>query len=148
MTRIFRYYQKEADDAIFEELNSNDKCIVKMFCGTGKSLLMRNCKTTNNINLLVYVFPSLSLITQFNNDYLHDFPAENMLSICSENGSTTEPNTIRQFLSKTENKLICITYQSFKTLIDNLEGNKINVCIYDEAHHAVGETYQPLIFDN
>jgi superfamily II DNA or RNA helicase len=148
MSRTFRYYQEEADNAISEELITNDKCIVKMFCGTGKSLLMRKCKLTLVCDLLVYVFPSLSLITQFYNDYLYDFPVENMLTICSEIGSTTDSSMIREFLSKIENKLICITYQSFKTLIDNLNDIKINVCIYDEAHHAVGETYQKLIFDN
>ena len=44
MTSEFRYYQEEADNAIYEELLVNDKCIVKMFCGTGKSILMRKCK--------------------------------------------------------------------------------------------------------
>ena len=29
-----------------------------------------------------------------------------------------------------------------------MDGIKINVCIFDEAHHAVGETYQKLIFEN
>jgi hypothetical protein len=41
----FRHHQAEADDAIYEELLINNKCIVKMFCGTGKSLLMRKCKS-------------------------------------------------------------------------------------------------------
>ena len=69
MSKIFRYYQEEADHAIYEELLINDKCIVKMFCGTGKSLLMRNCKIVKNQNLVVYVFPSLPLIEQFCSDY-------------------------------------------------------------------------------
>jgi superfamily II DNA or RNA helicase len=32
--------------------------------------------------------------------------------------------------------------------MDNLGNLRINVCIFDEAHHAVGETYQKLIFEN
>jgi superfamily II DNA or RNA helicase len=144
----FRYYQEEADNAIYEELLVNNKCIVKMFCGTGKSLLMRKCKIIQNKKLVVYVFPSLSLIEQFYSVYLHDFPSDNVLRISSENESTTNPTEITQFLSKCEKKIICITYQSFKTLIDNLGEIKINVCIFDEAHHAVGETYQKLIFEN
>ena len=40
----YRYYQQEADNAIDIELLIADKCIVKKFCGTGKSLLMRKCK--------------------------------------------------------------------------------------------------------
>ena len=51
----YRYYQKEADDAIDNELLIADKCIVKKFCGTGKSLLMRKCKSVQNKNLVVYV---------------------------------------------------------------------------------------------
>ena len=61
----YRYYQEEADEAIDNELLIADKCIVKKFCGTGKSLLMRKCKSVQNKNLVVYVFPSLCLIDQF-----------------------------------------------------------------------------------
>ena len=70
MSKSYRYYQEEADSAIYEELLINNKCLVKMFCGTGKSLLIRYCKITRDKNLIVYVFPSLPLIKQFN-DYLH-----------------------------------------------------------------------------
>jgi ribosomal RNA-processing protein 8 len=148
MSKVFRYYQAEADKFIYEELLSKSKCIVKMFCGTGKSLLMRKCKIIENKKLVVFVFPSLCLIDQFYSDYLDDFSTENILKISSECESTTNPIQIKQFLSKTSDKIICITYQSFKTLLDNLGEAKINVCLFDEAHHAVGETYQKLIFEN
>ena len=65
MTNKFRYYQKQADIAISEELLLHDKSIIKMFCGTGKSLLMRYCKINQDQALVAYVFPSLALITQF-----------------------------------------------------------------------------------
>ena len=150
LSKPYRYYQEEADNAIYEELLINNKCIVKMFCGTGKSLIMRNCKIIKNKKLVVFVFPSLSLITQFYEEYLNDYPKENMLIISSLNDheSTTESNQITHFLSKQTNKIICVTYQSFETLLDNLKDTKINVCLFDEAHHAVGETYQKLIFEN
>ena len=150
LSKPYRYYQEEADNAIYEELLINNKCIVKMFCGTGKSLIMRNCKIIKNKKLIVFVFPSLSLITQFYEEYLNDYPIENMLIISSLNDheSTTESNQITNFLSKQTNKIICVTYQSFETLLDNLKDTKINVCLFDEAHHAVGETYQKLIFEN
>ena len=142
----FRYYQSEADDAIYEESRINNKCIVKMFCGTGKSLLMRKCKYLENQKLVVYVFPSLSLIDQFCNDYFTK--KDSPFKVSSENDSTTDSTLIKSELKKKKNKIICVTYQSYKTLLDNLETTKINVCIYDEAHHAVGETYQKLIFEN
>ena len=71
--KSFRDYQEKADQAISEELLINDTCLVKMFCGTGKSLLMRNCDLVKDKKLVVYVFPSLSLIDQFVSDYLFDF---------------------------------------------------------------------------
>lgn len=148
MCKTYRYYQEEADLAIYNELNINNKCVVKMFCGTGKSLLMRKCKIIQNKMLVVFVFPSLSLIDQFFEDYLFDFPSENILKISSEKEATTNPMEIKGFLSKNIHKIICITYQSFCTLIDSLGEIKINVCIFDEAHHAVGELYQKLIFEN
>ena len=52
MQSKFRYYQTEADDAIYNELITHNKCIVKMFCGTGKSLLMRYCKSTKKQKLI------------------------------------------------------------------------------------------------
>jgi superfamily II DNA or RNA helicase len=162
-SKKFRYYQQEADDAIYEELRNSDKCIVKMFCGTGKSLLMRKCKIVKNQKLVVYVFPSLSLIDQFCNDYFVKVGLPSPFKISSDkdmkesedaNGkkttkktSTTNPEDIINFIKEGQNKIICVTYQSYDTLLKNLSSNKIDVCIYDEAHHAVGETYQKLIFE-
>ena len=148
MTSTFRYYQQEADVAISNELLTNDKCLVKMFCGTGKSLLMRKCSIIDAAQLVVYVFPSLSLIVQFYGEYLRDFPSEDILNISSEMEATTDPKKITRFLSKQTNKIVCVTYHSYGTLLENLGDVKINVCIFDEAHHTVAETYKTLIFEN
>jgi superfamily II DNA or RNA helicase/uncharacterized protein YeaC (DUF1315 family) len=148
MNKTYRYYQQEADDAICEELSIHNKCIVKMFCGTGKSLLMRKCKIVKTQKLVVYVFPSLNLIDQFYTDYLFDFNKNNILKISSEIDSTTDSKKIKKFIDKKTNKIICITYQSFKTLIEVVGNSRIPLCIFDEAHHAVGEKSQPLIFHN
>jgi superfamily II DNA or RNA helicase len=146
--KTYRYYQEEADNAICQELLMSNKCLVKMFCGTGKSLLMRNCKANKNKNLVVYVFPSLNLINQFYDDYLSGL--KNVLKISSDDGSTTNVTTINSYLqnARIKNKLICVTYQSFDLLLSNLGDLKIDICWYDEAHHAVGQVYQTLIFGN
>ena len=148
MTNKFRYYQQEANNLICDNLLHNDKCIIKMFCGTGKSLLMRKCDIILNKQLVVFVFPSLSLIEQFYDTYLCDFQKKNILKISSESESTTSPTKIQKFLSKLSKKIICITYQSYNVLIENLNDKKIDICIYDEAHHVIGQTYQKLIFEN
>ena len=148
--KSFRYYQEEACKAISLELELRKKCLVKMFCGTGKSLLMYQCSINNECNLIVYVFPSLSLILQFYNDYLikSGFPPNQILNISSDSeiDSTTDPSRITAFLQLSNKKIICVTYQSYETLLTNLGSNVIDVCWFDEAHHAVGETYQQLIF--
>ena len=137
----FRPYQNEMDDAIYQELiiKNSDRCLVKAFCGTGKSIVMYKGKAFQNHDTLVYVFPSLSLIDQFKTDYLKS----NVFIISSDDESTTDEIEIKKFM-KTKNKIICITYQSFHLLSQY----KINMCVFDEAHHAVGETYQTLIFNN
>jgi hypothetical protein len=72
----FRPYQQDAFDAIVNELQTKQKCIVKMFCGSrvlsfdktncvrvadssGKSRIMHNLVKHYNLQLSVFVFPSL-----------------------------------------------------------------------------------------
>ena len=142
----FRKYQIDADNAITNELASNNSCIVKMFCGTGKSRIMRHGKFTLNKPFKVYVFYSLALICQFSSDYCC---GQNKLIISSDVGenTTTDPVIIRDFLQKNPNEaLILITYQSFNLLLDNLDSRKISLCCFDEAHHIVGNNIQSLVF--
>ena len=128
----FRQYQQDAFVAIVNELQTRQKCIVKMFCG--KSRIMHN------------LVKHLSLIDQFHIDYLKEKP--HVLKISSDKESTNDTKIIINFLTKKTNKIICITYQSFELLLDNLQDNRIGICCFDEAHHAVGNTYQKLIFND
>jgi ribosomal RNA-processing protein 8 len=141
-----RYYQQEAKDEIIKELSINSKCLVKMFCGSGKSLIMKNIVEHYNENLSVFVFPSLSLLEQFHSDYFRN--STNVLMISSAVGSTTNNISIIEFIENKNKKIICVTYQSFELLLKNLQNNKIDVCCFDEAHHAVGNVYQTLIFND
>ncbi len=144
----YRSYQAEADDAVYQELLNESRCCVNMFCGSGKSLVMRKCKSAQNLKLLVYVFPTLGLIKQFCKEYFTEIGDQSPFCISSESGATTDPVLIRAELAKTSNKIICVTYQSYQVLIDNLQdGQKINLAIYDEAHHCVGDITQALVFD-
>jgi superfamily II DNA or RNA helicase len=63
-----RPYQTEALLSIFQ----HQKCLVKMFCGTGKSRIITNVIIHNKKNLSVVVFPSLALLHQYSDDYLNN----------------------------------------------------------------------------
>ena len=147
MTNAFRAYQQEAYNAIINEISINPKCLIKMFCGSGKSLIMSSVVSYLNNNLSVFVFPSLGLIDQFYTDYIDLNNRQNVLRISSDTNSTTKTEKICLFLKKDTNKIICTTYQSLNILLRNLGENKIGVCCFDEAHHSVGKKYQKSIFD-
>jgi superfamily II DNA or RNA helicase len=61
-----RYYQLDALLSIFLYA----KCLVKMFCGVGKSIIITNVIIHGKKELNVIVFPSLALIMQYSMDYL------------------------------------------------------------------------------
>lgn len=149
MSRPYRRYQQEADDAITNCLLVEDKCLVKMFCGTGKSLVMRNVKAMQGKNLIVYVFPTIPLTTQFHNDYLNDVLVTSILMVSSsdESDASTDPEKIKKFLKRKSRKYVCVTYQSFGLFVICLEGIKIDLCMFDEAHHCCGVESQKLIFE-
>ena len=145
LSKPWRPYQREADEQI--SFTIENKRLVKMFCGTGKSLLMRYGRAFQGHSLCVYVFPSLSLIEQFNTDYLTDLPhnvSTGIMIISSEDEHTTKEEDIHTFLQRSENKIICVTYQSFHLLKDV----PIPMCVVDEAHHVSSETYFPLFLEN
>jgi superfamily II DNA or RNA helicase len=147
-----RPYQLEALLSIFSYL----KCVVKMFCGTGKSRIITNVIIHEKKELSVIVFPSLALINQYSADYLNNveynthFKKHKTINISSEIlptiESTTDPKQIRLFLKSKGSKIILVTYQSYKVLLDCLDGTTIGLVCYDEAHHVVSPECQTLVF--
>ncbi len=147
-----RPYQLEALLSIFLYA----KCLVKMFCGTGKSRIITNVIIHEKKELSVVVFPSLALISQYSADYLNNaeyvrhFKKHKTLNVSSEIlstiESTTAPKEIKKFLKMKSPKIILVTYQSYQVLLDCLEGQKIGLVCYDEAHHVVSPETQKLVF--
>ncbi len=164
----FRAYQTEADDAIARELDTSNACLVKMFCGTGKSLLMRHMRVVLAARFVVYVLPSLALIDQFVTEYLSGSGSaaatSHILRVSSDGDSTTDIAEICTFMelcfparlsavssasAATPTTFVCVTYQSYGTFLEALRRMPhvaVDVCVFDEAHHAVGKTYQEHIF--
>jgi superfamily II DNA or RNA helicase len=147
-----RPYQLEALLSIFLYA----KCLVKMFCGTGKSRIITNVIIHEKKGLSVVVFPSLALISQYSTDYLNNeeyarhFKNHKMKNVSSEKldnmASTTDEKEIKKFLKYKNPKIILVTYQSYQVLLDCLEGKKIGLVCYDEAHHVVSPETQKLVF--
>jgi superfamily II DNA or RNA helicase len=149
-----RPYQIEALLQIFRY----EKCLVKMFCGTGKSRIITNAIIHEKKELSVVVFPSLALIQQYWTEYVEKYLLKyKKLSISSLKErndeikkitirSTTDDKEIKKFLKFKSQKIILVTYQSYQTLLDCLDVKKIGLVCYDEAHHVTSPEYQKLVF--
>ena len=169
MTKLNQYLRKHQKKCL-EQLNLNkDKCLVNMWCGTGKTRTFTIKTFLDNYNLTVFVFPSLGLINQYNNDYIlnreepfcSQFKNYKTLSFCSDDESklkldnhdikyTTDTSNLLEFLHEKNDKIISVTYKSFNLFVSCCIYNKINInrLVYDEAHHIVGEKIQDVIFNN
>ena len=144
-----RPYQLECMKRITNELCEKKQCIATLFCGTGKSFIMKHGEFTLHNKLTVYVFYSLALISQFTADYCSSSHNKLIISSDSAELATTDPTIICNFLTKNQNDaLILVTYQSFNILLDCLTSvdAKISICIFDEAHHITEDNIQPLVF--
>ena len=155
MEQLSRNCQINAFNGITDILKTDPKCIVKMFCGTGKSRVIREVVLNQKKDLSIIVFPSLALIRQFTNDYLQTIQSQEsykILNISTEIlddfTSTTDPLEIKKFLKLEKQKIICITYQSLKTLVSNLENTVIGLACFDEAHRTTSDGVKELIYDS
>lgn len=163
-----RPHQIECVDKIKEHLKNENKALIKMFCGSGKSFVIYHCLLELGKNLSVVVVPSINLITQFNRDYLLDKKKQEynekkfnkkykLITICFKNELTndksdfvftTEDNDITKFLRRKEDKIVLITYQSLEKLVNIVKNNNItiNLLCFDEAHHILGMKMKDLLF--
>ena len=161
-------HQKECINKIENHFKNENKGLIKMFCGSGKSFIIYHTllQYTNSISILVV--PSINLITQFNRDYLLNDSLKNynkkyfnknyeLMTICSKNelnnknlNFTTNENDIIEFLHKKNIKIILITYQSLTNLINIIKINNIiiDLLCFDEAHHILGNNTSKLLYKN
>jgi len=163
-----RKHQKKCIDKIDEHLKIDNKALVKMFCGAGKSFVIYHCLLQYLTNIIVVVVPSINLITHFSNDYLlkEDMAKYNKnnfnkkfktLVVCSkdevkDNKSyvTTNEKDIQKFLDSDDKKIVLITYQSLETFVKIFRktDGKIDMMCFDEAHHILGDKTKELLFGN
>jgi superfamily II DNA or RNA helicase len=170
-SQLTRECQILAYGAITFQLLSLSKCLVKMFCGSGKSRLITATIIGQKKNISVVVVPSLALIQQFYDDYLSpttipkELSKHKLLNVSSKSekdllgtdvftlddihiSCTTDPSEIKQFLNSNpkSKKIICVTYQSLDVLLANLDGHIIGLTCFDEAHRTASHKYKELIY--
>ena len=86
--------------AIFEKA-SHKKCLINMWCGTGKTRTFTISLFIDNLDINVIVFPSLGLINQYTNDYIlnedpifsDSFSQYKCLAFCSDDESKLKVKT-------------------------------------------------------
>lgn len=151
-----RPIQTKAFDSVTKLLETRGECLVKMFCGTGKSRVMKRLIMEQKKSLSIIVFPSLALIRQFTNDYLRDTETRvyGIMNVSSEElkdiTSTTDPAQIHHFLNnpktKHQKKIICVTYQSLDVLLSSIGDTKIGIACFDEAHRTTSPEAKELVY--
>lgn len=152
-----RDYQRDAIDAVIEGFKLFDRGQLILPCGAGKTLTSLWITQEIGANKALVVVPSLSLLKQIKDEWVkegNDFPR---LCVCSEkdidtndsimiktseidSSVTTDPDTIRNFMSDNEKFVIYSTYQSLDkirlALVDT--DLKFDLAICDEAHRCAG----------
>jgi superfamily II DNA or RNA helicase len=163
----YKKYMYKHQIATIESDAKYKKSIAIEWCGTGKTRTFTLSIFIYNQNLNVIVVPSLNLINQYNNDYIlsneepfkTEFKSFECLSFCSDDEKklkikdgrvkyTTNERKLGSFLKKPKQKLILVTYQSFEKFVGVVKssGKHIDILIYDEAHHIVGDKIQNIVF--
>jgi superfamily II DNA or RNA helicase/SAM-dependent methyltransferase len=152
---ILYAHQKLCVNKIEDHFQSGyTNALVKMSCGTGKSLIQYYLSCQYQKTLLVV--PSIALTGQFIKDYIFGkkyprFPNPCM-TVCSRNENkeidiqvTTEEKDIIYFLKNNSSFFICCTYQSLKKFLSCVNF-KFDLCMLDEAHRSLGTIVQDSIF--
>jgi superfamily II DNA or RNA helicase len=155
---MLRTYQKDCYRKLHESRDLGDeKCLVLMFCGTGKTRVFHTFM--RDFTFSVAVFPTLALVDQFMTDYVErgENNGEGLREFChlrvssdSEDAKTsTDSEKIRRFLEKKCRKIVAVTYASLGLLFAVMKdvGCRADVIVYDEAHHVIGDKCQTLVFD-
>src|SRR3990167_4325040 len=163
MTITLDEYQFKAIQSVKDTFKHHKRCLLKMFCGTGKTRIMFHFVLETH-NKIILVFPSLLLIDQFNLDYtlgkdwIDRTKKYSKMNVCSKDESanekkhnvktTTDHKEVKKFLTKNNKYILCVTYQSLNVLNDVMTELKhcCDIIVCDEAHHLVGDKAQEYIF--
>jgi superfamily II DNA or RNA helicase len=132
-------HQEEALKVITECYGNKPVTNVQICTGGGKTVVITEIIKRLNIENVVIVFPTLSLVSQFNKDYIEKGYLENVSFVCSKLDKSI--NDEFDYLLKTETEIkkiksgiICTTYSSLSKVLENVKN--VDALIFDEAHHS------------
>lgn len=131
-----RYYQEEALEAMQAVEDGSISCI-RMACGTGKTLIIKEYLERKRPRIAILVFPRLALIEQYQRGYT-DHKVTNIVVGSIEGGfsATRDKSLIQNKILRSKSSIILTTYISIVPLAHLLQDWEIDVVIYDESHHT------------
>lgn len=161
-------YQQVLIDQIVNGLSKNDRGKFIAACGTGKTLIAMWVHETMNAASVLFVVPSLALIKQTLDSWVHNCNDPfSFLCVCSDSSVasleeddintlssdvdfpvTTNPADIQKFLSgAAAKKIVFVTYNSLDAISNALcnISYDFDLGIFDESHRTAG-TKDSLMF--
>lgn len=161
-----RPHQREAIDAVKDELKDHDRCSLVMACGTGKTLTALRLaeEQVGEGGTVLFLAPSISLVSQSMRDWVNQTRCRiNVYVVCSDGKAsklsksdqesygqltdipfpaTTNPETVANRFRPRGDALNVVfsTYQSIQVIHDaqqlGLPAFDLTIC--DEAHRTTG----------
>jgi len=154
-------YQLIALEDIKKALGTHDRATAVMACGTGKTLIALWAAEQAQVNTVLVLLPSLTLMQQTllewskNNSWGNRF---SFICVCSDptvkaNDEIeidptdidfkvdTDPELVKEFLNQKNNKVKVVfsTYQSSKIVGEAIKGlSPFDFAVFDEAHKTTG----------
>ena len=125
-----RDYQKDIIAKSMKYFKNNDKGILNLTCGLGKTLISLWIAKGLNCNKILIGVPGLILLEQWQEKVKIMFPYFNILSIQDDN---------YDFINY-EKFILLVNYQSINKVIDMIDNKefKFDLIINDECHHLTG----------
>ena len=145
-------HQVDAIDSARKALVSNDRILISMACGTGKTRVGYELGSLFGPQVAILV-PTLALIEQTRRAWIDlGYRSDSILAVCGDDSLTKDPlvthvddldfpvtsnaEAIKAFTESGSKPLVLCTYQSISALIRSCA--TFDLVIYDEAHHIAG----------
>ena len=124
-------YQQDIISHTIEYFDKNDKGILVLPCGVGKTLISLRISQKLTHNKILIGVPNIELLEQWEIDIKNEFKKHKILKICSG----IKNNTIQELKKKHDKIIILSTYASSYKVKENFNNDIFDIKICDEVHH-------------